>query len=162
MAAFARDEAQVDPSFVRISAAVIPRERTQPIAVALKGHSPWSHLPDTARAVSIICSFHAGYRGSVIDKSALPSAHFDRGGKCKRTSGRQSSIASDNHNSKFLGSPIILARKILRQGGPIMASMTVDTVSAYHLRKDTLLEYLRGVFPNHSHYITAEVRTAHL
>ncbi|KAI7773744.1 hypothetical protein LA080_010020 [Diaporthe eres] len=39
---------------------------------------------------------------------------------------------------------------------PIMASMTVDSISAYHLRKDTLLEYLRSVFPTHSNYITVE------
>ncbi|KAL2293467.1 hypothetical protein FJTKL_05367 [Diaporthe vaccinii] len=37
-----------------------------------------------------------------------------------------------------------------------MASMTVDSISAYHLRKDTLLEYLRSVFPTHSNYITVE------
>lgn len=38
-----------------------------------------------------------------------------------------------------------------------MASMTVDSISAYHLRKDTLLEYLRSVFPTHTQYITVEV-----
>lgn len=39
-----------------------------------------------------------------------------------------------------------------------MASMTVDSISAYHLRRDTLLEYLRSVFPTHGNYITVEVR----
>lgn len=43
-----------------------------------------------------------------------------------------------------------------------MGSMTVDTISAYRLRKDTLLEYLRKVFPNDSLSITAEVRFMHL
>lgn len=39
-----------------------------------------------------------------------------------------------------------------------MSSMTVDSISAYHLRKDTLLEYLRSVFPTQSSSITVEVR----
>lgn len=39
-----------------------------------------------------------------------------------------------------------------------MASMTVDAIDAYNLRKDTLLDYLRRLFPTYSSYITAEVR----
>lgn len=39
-----------------------------------------------------------------------------------------------------------------------MASMTIDTIDGYKLRKDTLLDYLRRLFPEYSRYITTEVR----
>ncbi|KAJ0124541.1 hypothetical protein J7T55_005879 [Diaporthe amygdali] len=42
------------------------------------------------------------------------------------------------------------------------SSMTIDTISSYHLRKDTLLEYLCNIFPSHSRYITAEAERSHI
>lgn len=157
MAAFTRNEAQVDPSFARISAAVvIPQDKAWPIARSLVGPTPWSHLPDTARGVSIGCSSHAGYRCSVIDKSALPVCLFHRGGMRKRTSRREYLITSANHEFRIPGIFVYFGKR--KKEKPVMSSMTVDSISAYHLRKDTLLEYLRSVFPTQSSSITVEVR----
>lgn len=40
-----------------------------------------------------------------------------------------------------------------------MAPMTVDTIPTYRLRPDTLLDYLRSIFPNHA--ITVQVSIPH-